>query len=87
MAYPLCGEFGEIHDHLGNKWHEVPFAVGMITPTVVAEFYVSKDRGFTVLQVEANGRTCVVVSGVGLILFEPEWPEIRPPKWPSNGPP
>lgn len=64
-AQALCLPTETLAEVLRERWQEAPIGVGLLTDTLLVQVWASADGTFSIVQVRADGISCLVMSGVG----------------------
>ncbi|WP_159585950.1 hypothetical protein [Chelativorans xinjiangense] len=60
-----CMPFDKLSDSLAEKYHEQPTSIGLVNETTIVHVFASPDgRTWTLVSVTADGRACIMASGV-----------------------
>ena len=69
---PKCGPHAQMKEGLLKRYKESRRGLGLISPTVVMEFYFSETGSWTALITDISGNSCIASSGTYWIEFKPE---------------
>ncbi len=62
-AETKCGPRADLVKMLGDKYHEVPVAIGMVNSQLVMEAFASDAGTWTIFMTNANKISCMVSAG------------------------
>ncbi len=72
-AAPPCGERRAMERWLGQRYGELPIAVGTAGPSGIVQLYLSAAGTYSLVATDTRGLSCIVASGDG-------WEFVRPSK-------
>ncbi len=74
-AQMACGSYDRMQEQLIQRYEEARVGRGLGSSTVLIEVWASETTGtWTILKVYTTGMACVMASGEGWEIFEPEIP-------------
>jgi hypothetical protein len=77
IAQPVCGDRSGLLTRLGEKFHEVPVALGLAASGQVVEVLTSPSGSWSIIVTHPQGRSCLMGAGQG-------WQDLPRPHGPGD---